>query len=122
MSIQRHLLWLVLLAAPACASGPSTSANLTRSPTLDYHQHHHATTTSDGQVVGADRMRPEHKLRAGPQLGMGGLTPAEGPARAEQLEADPHPIPADPMCTVLGLEDEVRRARCPKFAEVKSTR
>ncbi|MFS8071300.1 MAG: hypothetical protein ACMG6S_33440 [Byssovorax sp.] len=120
MSIQRHLLWLVLLAAPACASGPSTSANLTRSPTLDYH--HHATTTSDGQIVGADRMRPEHKLRAGPQLGIGGLTPAEGPARAEQLEADPQPIPEDPMCTVLGLEDAVRRARCPKLAQAKPAR
>jgi hypothetical protein len=120
MSIQRHLLWLVLLCAPACASGASTGANLTRSPTLDYP--HPATETSDGQIVGADRMRPEHKLRAGPQLGIGGLTPAEGPSRAEQLEADPHPIPPDPMCTVLGLEDAVRRARCPKFAEVKHTR
>lgn len=121
MSIQRHLLWLVLLAAPACASGPSASANLTRSPTLDYHQHHHATT-SDGQIVGADRMRPEHNLRTGPQLGIGGLTPAEGPVRAKQREANPQPIPADPMCTVLGLKDEVRRARCPKLTEVKPTR
>lgn len=122
MSIQRHLLCLVLLcAAPACAArGASTSAALTRSPTLDYPPP--ATETSDGQIVGADRIRPEHKLRASPQLGIGGLIPAERPVREEKIDVDPLATPMDPACTVLGLEDAVRKARCPKYAEVMQSR
>lgn len=122
MSIQRHLLCLVLLgAASACAgSSASTSAALTRSPTLDYPPP--ATETSDGQIVGADRIRPEHKLRASPQLGIGGLTPAERPARKEKIDVDPLTMPMDPVCMVLGLEDAVRKARCPRFAEVMQER
>ena|SRR5512132_3779805 len=120
MSIQRHLLCFVLLAAPACATSAPNSSALTRSPTLDYP--HPATETSDGQIVGADRIRPEHKLQAGPQLGIGGLRPAARPAREEQIDADPLATPMDPVCTVLGLEDAVRKARCPKYAEVMHAR
>ena len=120
MSIQRHLLWVFLLCAPACAADPSTSANLTRSPTLDYAPP--ASQTSDGREVGADGIRPAHKLHAGPQLGMGGFTPAEGPARPEQIEADPPANLVDPQCSALGLEDAVRKARCPKLAEAPKTR
>ncbi len=120
MSIQRHLLCLVLLAAPACASSASTSANLTRSPSLDYPPP--AAETSDGRVVGVDGIRPEHKLQASPQLGIGGLSPADRPSRREQIDVDPLAVPMDPVCTVLGLEEAVRQARCPKFAEVMQSR
>lgn len=119
MSIQRHLLGLFLLGASACASSASTSAGLTRSPTLDYPPP--AQETSDGQSVGVDTIRPEHKLRASPQLGIGGLTPAERPSRVEHVDIDPLATPVDPVCTVLGLDEAVRKARCPKYAEVMQT-
>jgi len=120
MSIQRHLLWVFLLCASACASGAEAGANLTRSPTLDYPPP--PAETSDGQVIGADRMPPEHKLRTGPQLGMGGLTPAERPSRVEQINSDPPATPEDPVCSALGVDDSVRKARCPKLAQTPQPR
>jgi hypothetical protein len=115
MRNQRHLFWLFLLCAPACASGASTSANLTRSPTLDYPPP--PAETSDGQVVGADGIRPEHKLTMSPQLGTAGMTPAARPPAVEDPSAEPPGITEDPLCDGLGMRDKVRKARCNKAAQ-----
>ncbi len=110
MRIQQHLLWIALLLAPACANGAGTGANLTRSPTLDYPPP--ATATSDGQVVGADGVRPEHKLAMSPKIGNGGLTPAASPATFEEATPEAAGAADDPECAVLGMSDAVRKARC----------
>ncbi len=109
MRIQQ-LLWLTLLLAPACASGAATGESLTRSPTLDYPPP--PAETSDGQVVGADGVRPEHKLAMSPKVGNGGLTPAASPATFEEAHPEVAGTPEDPQCAVLGIKDDVRRARC----------
>lgn len=68
-------LWLVFLA---CACAPSKPpAEPLRSPTLDYPLP--AAQTSDGEIVGADRIPPSDKIREGPALGPGGATPAGRP-------------------------------------------
>lgn len=110
MRIQQHLLCLTLLVAPACAGGASSGANLTRSPTLDYPPP--PAETSDGQIVGADRMPPERKLAQSPKLGTGGLTPAATPAKLEEAKPETLAGPDDPQCAVLGMSDVVRKARC----------
>jgi hypothetical protein len=81
-----------------------------RSPTLDYPPP--AAETSDGQVIGADGMRPEHKLATSPKAGNGGLTPAASPATFKEAPAAPSLIEEDPQCAVLGMKDDVRKARC----------
>lgn len=110
MCIQQHVLCLTLLVTPACAGGASTGANLTRSPTLDYQ--HPQVETSDGQVVGADRMPPERTLRQSPKIGTGGLTPAATPTTIEEAKPETLAGPEDPQCAVLGMSDVVRKARC----------
>lgn len=110
MRIQQHLVWVALLLAPACASGAGTGANLTRSPTLDYPPPD--AETSDGQVVGADRMAPERKLATSPKVGNGGVTPAASPATFEEAKPRLQPIGEDPQCAVLGMKEDVRKARC----------
>ena len=110
MRIQHSLLWLSLLAAPACASGAATGANLTRSPTLDYPPP--PAETSDGQVVGADGMPPDRKLAQSPKVGTGGLKPAATPASVEEIKPEQVGGPEDPQCAVLGMKDDVRQARC----------
>lgn len=75
-------LWLTLTtwmlgcggAAPAEKAPP-------RSPTTDYP--HPAARSADGQVVGADGVSPEDRMRAGPKVGSGGVTPAARPGGPE---------------------------------------
>lgn len=52
-----------------------------RSPTFDYPPP--AQETSQGEVLGADRMPPGDKLKTGPTIGPGGVTPAAGPGTSE---------------------------------------
>jgi hypothetical protein len=106
----QHLLCLTLILAPACANGAATGANLTRSPTLDYPPP--PAQTSDGQVVGVDGVRPEHKLAQSPKIGNGGLTPAASPATFEEPGHDPAAVVDDPQCAGLGMKDAVRKASC----------
>ena len=110
MRIQQQFLCLTLLVVSACARGASTGANLTRSPTLDYPPS--PAETSDGQIVGADRMPPERKLAESPKIGTGGLTPAATPASVEEAHPEPLVGPEDPQCAMLGMKDDVRKARC----------
>lgn len=68
--------WLI-----ACGGSPPAEKAPPRSPTTDYP--HPAARTADGQVVGADGTPPEDRLRAGPKVGTGGVTPAERPGGPE---------------------------------------
>lgn len=112
MRLQLHLVLLVLLGAPACMAGPSTDRPAMRSPTLDYPLP--PTQTSDGQVLGADRIPPQDKLRTSPRLGSEGLTPSQGPESVEQ--------PTHPRCNALGMKTTARNERCPESAEPRPKR
>jgi hypothetical protein len=113
MCIQRPFLPLLLwLLVPACAAvGPSRGEARMRSPTLDYPLP--PVQTADGQVLGADGMRVEDKLRTSLRFGSGGVTPAEVPASIEKRRPEPAGRPEDPICEVLGVRRAVRRERCP---------
>lgn len=65
------------LVLSACG-GPGAGA---RSPSNDYPPP--AAETSDGEVVGADRVPPNQKLAESPKLGSEGMKPAATPATAE---------------------------------------
>ena len=65
----------------ACGGGKPAETAPPRSPTTDYP--HPATRSADGQVVGADGVAPDDRLRAGPKVGSGGVTPAERPGGPE---------------------------------------
>lgn len=70
--------WTLYLALFACACAPSKQPEAPlRSPTLDYPLP--AAQTSDGEVVGADRIPPNDKIAQGPALGPGGATPSGRP-------------------------------------------
>jgi hypothetical protein len=104
-------LFLVLLA-PACAAfGSSQGEPPMRSPTLDYPEP--PVETADGQILGADGMRVEDKLRTSPRIGSGGVTPAEAPASIEKRRPEPASEAEDPICEVLGVRRAVLRERCP---------
>ncbi|MCC6646241.1 MAG: hypothetical protein IT374_11795 [Polyangiaceae bacterium] len=78
---------LALCGSIAGCARPAPAENAPpRSPTTDYP--HPAARSADGQVLGADGTPPEDRLRAGPTLGSGGLTPAERPGGAEP-QAEP---------------------------------
>jgi hypothetical protein len=66
-----------LAASVACGGTTKKSTAPVRSPTLDYPSP--TQETSQGEVVGADRVAPGDKLRTGPTIGPGGPTPAEKP-------------------------------------------
>ena len=110
MNLQGPILSLILLCAPACASRGATSAVLTRSPTLDYPPP--PAETSDGRVVGADGISPERARSLGPQLGSVGLLPASPRPSVEERSVEPEKKTEDPLCAMLGMKDEIRKARC----------
>jgi len=74
---------LVILFAVACGADPEEKT--VRSPTLDYEPPT-AIAASDGQVVGADNVRPADKLATSPRIGTGGLQPAARPSGVETEE------------------------------------
>jgi hypothetical protein len=111
MAIPRtiSLLLLVTLLGAGCALGPAGEVP-TRSPTLDYPPP--PVQTSDGQVLGADGMRVEDKLRTSPRVGSGGVTPAAAPALIERRPEPSPGEPPDPLCKTLGMGDAARSERC----------
>jgi hypothetical protein len=58
----------------ACGAPGGTDV---RSPSRDYPPP--PAHTSDGEVLGADRVAPGDKLDTGPRAGSGGVKPAESP-------------------------------------------
>jgi len=113
MYARRFLSLLTVLLASSCAlfGAPAGGEAPMRSPTLDYPPP--ATETSDGQVVGADGMRPEDKLHTSPRIGSGGVAPAQVPASIEKKRRpEPEIVPEDPTCKVLGMNDAIRNERC----------
>jgi hypothetical protein len=102
----------VLATAAVCACGAGQTQNRAapaRSPTLDYPQP--VTETANGDTIGADRQRPEDKLREGPSAGTAGVIPAETPgAPPEQSNVEQKPTP----CSEIGLVDESGKSRCKK--------
>jgi len=70
------------ISSIAVACGGSKPADAPpRSPSSDYPAP--AQETSQGEVVGADRVPPGDKLKTGPTIGPGGVTPASGPGTTE---------------------------------------
>src|ERR1041385_7088659 len=72
-----------VLAMLACAAlvfaagcGGSSRSQPARSPALDYPPP--AQETSQGEVVGADRTRPDDKLKTGGRVGPGRVFPSHG--------------------------------------------
>jgi hypothetical protein len=94
----------------ACSSGAQKSAAPARSPTVDYPLP--GAQTSDGQIVGADRQRPEDKLREGPRAGTAGVVPAETPGGPPEQSSEARPTP----CSEIGLVDEAGNSKCKKPA------
>ena len=102
---------VTLLAALGIAGcGGSHDDKLTRSPSLDYPPS--AAQTSDGEIVGADRIPPGDKLQEKPHAGTPGLTPAAGPGGVEASGSKKKPEP----CAEIGLEDSAGKSRCKKPA------
>jgi hypothetical protein len=109
---------LVVLLAPGCAIfGPSAGASANeapmRSPTLDYPPP--PVQTADGQILGADGMSTEDKLRTSPRVGSGGVTPADVPAFVEKASPEPRSPDEvdDPICNVLAMNVRTWIRRCP---------
>jgi hypothetical protein len=84
-----------------------------RSPSLDYAPL--AQTTADGQVVGADGVRPEDELRMSPRVGTDGVSPSQSP---QTIEA-PGLVPEGPPCNALGMSDPARTEHCRTGVEPK---
>jgi hypothetical protein len=98
---------LALVVTSAC--GGQGAGGPVRSPALDYPLP--ASQTSDGEVVGADRIPPGDKLQEGAHAGTAGVVPAAGPgAPPEQSSPEVKPRP----CTEIGLEDASGQSRCKK--------
>lgn len=109
---REYLASLATVAVCACGAGQTQNrAGPVRSPTLDYPQP--VTVTANGDTLGADRERPEDKLREGPSAGTAGVVPAETPgALPEKANAEQKPTP----CSEIGLVDESGKSRCKKPA------
>lgn len=99
---------LAIVTTTACgghgADGPA------RSPTLDYPLP--AAQTSDGEVVGADRVPPGDKLEEGVHAGSHGVIPGGKPGGAAPEQANPENKPRP--CSEIGLEDASGQSRCKK--------
>lgn len=91
---------LIAIVVLAACGGPNDA----RSPALDYPEP--PPTTSDGQVVGADRMSPADKLDSGPKVGPGGVTSAK-----PSTERPPPLSPDDVRCKPPVAP--ANRDRCP---------
>ena len=102
---------LSLLFVSACGAQQNEDAP-PRSPSLDYPPP--PVETSNGEVVGADRVPPGDKLQQGPKVGTEGAQPAPGPGAgtgaAERSGGTAKPSP----CTDIGLEDSRGQSRCKK--------
>ena len=97
---------LATLGIAAC--GGSSNDKIVRSPSLDYPPS--AAQTSDGEIVGADRVPPGDKLQQGAHAGSQGVSPSAGPGGVEGggNSGKPHP------CAEIGLEDISGKSRCKK--------
>ena len=91
------------LLSVGCGGRPADAPP--RSPSLDYPPP--PVETSDGQVVGADRMAPGDKLASGARVGVGGVVPADS-RRSEPKTTPPKPKP----CAEIGLQDPAGRSGC----------
>ncbi len=106
-----------LAAACACLgsctmAGPLPNEAPLRSPAVDYPLPD--VTTADGHPLGADGVRVEDKLREGPRLGSGGVTPADTPRSTEPFYGPPTPAAGTPPpCEALGVRAAFYRDRCP---------
>jgi hypothetical protein len=100
------------VAMCACGGSGQKAAAPVRSPTLDYPLPE-AQTSSNGEVLGADRQAPGDKLREGPRAGTAGVVPAETPGGTpEQSSVGQKPTP----CNEIGLVDESGNSKCKKPA------
>jgi hypothetical protein len=99
---------LALLAVTGCGARQSDAP--VRSPSLDYPPP--PAQTSDGEVVGVDRVPPGDRLQQGPKVGTEGVKPAAGPAGAGGAEQSGAGKPSP--CTDIGLEDARGQSRCKK--------
>lgn len=99
-------------AAFACG-GPAAegSSSTLRSPTTDYPSP--AAQTSNGEVVGADRVPPGDKLQTSPSVGSSGVSPAAPTAPPETANG----APTSP-CDQIGLEDASGKSDCDKKKQV----
>ncbi len=102
---------LSLLFVSAC--GAQQNEAPPRSPTLDYPPP--PAQTSNGEVVGADRVPPGDKLKQGPTVGTEGVQPSAGPGGGTTGAPERSPGGAKPSpCTDIGLEDSRGQSRCKK--------
>ena len=106
MLAQRVSLLVATLAIAAC--GGSRNDSPPRSPSLDYPLP--AAQTSDGEIVGADRIPPGDKLEQGPRVGTAGASPSAGPGSGGHAGSQNKPQP----CAEIGLEDSSGKTRCKK--------
>ena len=97
---------LAALGLVACSG--SRNDKVLRSPSLDYPPS--AAQTSDGEIVGADRMPPGDKLQEGARAGSEGVHPSGGPAGVDGAGSTSKPHP----CAEIGLEDSSGKTRCKK--------
>jgi hypothetical protein len=107
--IRAYSAFFVICMTSACGGQNADSA--VRSPTLDYPLP--PSQTSDGEVVGADGVRPDDKLAEGVHAGTHGVSPSAGPGAPPETsnpEAKPRP------CAEIGLEDASGQSRCKKPA------
>jgi hypothetical protein len=83
-----------LLWGTSChgGGGRSSGAQPARSPSLDYPAP--AQETSQGEVIGADRVPPGDKLKTSPRAGTEGVTPGVTPAATP---ATPEPSMGKPL-------------------------
>src|SRR4051812_18838876 len=89
--------FLATLGIAAC--GGSSNDKIVRSPSLDYPPS--AAQTSNGEIVGADRVPPGDKIQQGARAGTAGVSPSAGPGGVEGGGNSGKPSP----CAEIGLED-----------------
>jgi hypothetical protein len=93
------------LLAVACGRHQPPAAPM-RSPSLDYPAPD--ITTSDGEVVGADRQAPRDKLASGLHVGSDGIQSGGPPGTKEPKGSAPAPQP----CAEIGLKDASGHPQC----------
>src|SRR5215831_15935122 len=104
---------LALLFVSGCGSASSQNNAPYRSPTHDYPLP--PVTTSDGEVVGADRIPPTDKVPQGPKVGTEGVQPSGAPAGVGgAVEQSSGGVTKPTPCTDIGLQDSEGHSRCKK--------
>lgn len=99
-------LLVVGLALSACGAEPKQQP--ARSPTTDYPPP--PPRDAQGQVIGADGVRPEDRLSTSPRVGSEGAVPAQQPGDRRE---GPIQTPVDP-CRQIGLTDPEGRSECER--------